>query len=181
MIKLYQYYKSLGDKTLERLTDEEINWQYNPESNSVAVVVKHMWGNMLSRWTHFLTSDGEKEWRDRDGEFEGVHMNREETMAKWEEGWTLVFEVLGSLKEEDMQKIVYIRNQGHTVEEALQRQLAHYAYHVGQIVFLGKMLKGQEWKSLSIERNRSKEFNAEKFSRPQQMTHFMDEASGGLN
>lgn len=175
MIKLYQYYKSLGDKTLDRLTEEELNWQYNEESNSVGIIVKHMWGNMLSRWTDFLTSDGEKEWRDRDGEFEPGPMTKEEMLAKWEEGWTCVLTALKALTPDDMQKIVYIRNQGHTVEDAIQRQLAHYAYHVGQIVFLGKMIKNEHWQSLSIARNQSKEFNTEKFAQPKEQRHFTDE------
>ena len=177
MIKLYQYYKSLGDKTLERLTDEEMNWQYNGESNSVAIIVKHMWGNMLSRWTDFLTSDGEKAWRDRDGEFEGVFMPKEELLQKWEEGWACVIKALESLTPDDMQKIVYIRNQGHTVEEAIQRQLAHYAYHVGQLVYLGKMLQGERWQTLSIAKRGSKEFNDQKFSEDPSIRHFTDDSS----
>lgn len=175
MIKLYHYYKSLGDKTLERLTTEELNWQYNRESNSVAIIVKHMWGNMLSRWTDFLTSDGEKEWRHRDEEFDGTPMSKEEILAKWEQGWICVFNAIEPLTAEDMQKIVYIRNQGHTVEDAIQRQLAHYAYHVGQMVFLGKMIKDENWQSLSIARNQSNVFNAEKFSQPKGERHFTDE------
>ncbi|MBK7009845.1 MAG: DUF1572 family protein [Saprospiraceae bacterium] len=175
MIKLYHYYKSLGDKTLERLTDEELNWQYNKESNSVAIIVKHMWGNMLSRWTDFLSSDGEKEWRDRDGEFDTGHLTKEKIMEMWEEGWACVFKALEPLSDTDMQKIVYIRNEGHTVEEAIQRQLAHYAYHVGQIVFVGKMIKDTDWASLSIARNKSKDFNEGKFARDREVRHFSDE------
>lgn len=175
MIKLYQYYKSLGDKTLERLTDEEMNWQYNGESNSVSIIVKHMWGNMLSRWTDFLTSDGEKEWRHRDEEFDGNPMSKEEILAKWEEGWACVFNAIEPLSSEDMQKVVYIRNQGHTVEEAIQRQLAHYAYHVGQMVYLAKMIRGEEWQTLSIAKRGSKEFNKQKFSENPSIRHFTDD------
>ena len=175
MIKLYLYYKSLGDKTLERLTDEQLNWQYNDDSNSVAIIVKHMWGNMLSRWTDFLTSDGEKEGRDRDGEFDPGHLTKEKILEKWDEGWACVFKALEPLTDGDMQKIVYIRNEVHTVEEAVQRQLAHYAYHVGQMVFLGKMIKGSAWSSLSIARNKSKEFNEGKFALSPEVKHFSDE------
>jgi hypothetical protein len=175
MIKLYHYYKSLGDKTLERLTTEELNWQYNQESNSVAVIVKHMWGNMLSRWTDFLTSDGEKEWRHRDEEFDGNPMSKKEILAKWEEGWACVFNAIDPLSSEDMQKVVYIRNQGHTVEEAIQRQLAHYAYHVGQMVYLAKMIRGEEWQTLSIAKRGSKEFNEQKFSENPSIRHFTDD------
>lgn len=148
--KQFEYYKTLGERTFGQLTDEQLFWQYNEESNSVATIVKHLWGNMLSRWTDFLTTDGEKEWRDRDGEFENDICNREEVMAKWNEGWSCLFQALEMIDEENLDAVLYIRKEPHTVIDALNRQLAHYASHVGQIMYIGKMLCGSEWESLSI-------------------------------
>lgn len=173
--KQFEYYKQLGEKTFAQLPDEALFWQYNPESNSIATIVKHLWGNMLSRWTDFLSFDGEKEWRQRDAEFENDISSREEMLQKWEEGWTCFFKALDSLQEEDLQRIVYIRNMGHTVMEAINRQLAHYPYHIGQIVFIGKMIKDSGWTSLSIPRNQSGTYNADKFSQPKRREHFTQE------
>jgi len=173
--KQFEYYKMLGEKTFSQLSDDQLFWQYNEESNSIGTIVKHLWGNMLSRWTDFLTSDGEKEWRMRDAEFENDLSNREELLAKWNESWQCLFAAINSLTEADLEKEIFIRNQGHTVVEAINRQLAHYPYHVGQIVFIGKMLCSNNWTSLSIPRGNSKEFNAEKFSKPQHKQHFTDE------
>lgn len=173
--KQFAYYKQLGDKTMEQLTDEQVLWQYNEESNSIAILVKHLWGNMLSRWTDFLHSDGEKEWRDRDGEFEANFSSKSEVLEKWNEGWDCFFKTLSVLQPEDLDRIIYIRNQGHTVAEALNRQLAHYPYHIGQMVFLGKMLVGSNWESLSIPKGDSRKFNAEKFAKPKEKGHFTDE------
>lgn len=173
--KQFEYYKLLGDKTFAQLSDEQLYWQYNADSNSVAIIVKHLWGNMLSRWTDFLTTDGEKEWRNRDAEFETEDNSRAALLAKWNEGWSCLFNALQQLKEEDLEKIIYIRNQGHTVMEAINRQLAHYPYHVGQIVFLGKMLCGEKWQSLSIPKGNSAIYNAEKFSQEKGKQHFTDE------
>lgn len=172
--KQFAYYKLLGDKTFAQLTDAELCWQYNADTNSVATIVKHLWGNMLSRWTDFLTTDGEKEWRRRDAEFEDDKPTREAMLARWEEGWACLFKALDGLAENDLGRIIYIRNQGHTVLEAINRQLAHYPYHVGQIVHIGKMLRGEEWQSLSVPRGKSAEYNAEKFSQPKQRGHFTD-------
>ena len=130
---------------------------------------------MLSRWTDFLTSDGEKEWRNRDAEFENDIATRDELLAKWNEGWACLFAALKGLRPEDLDRIIYIRNQGHTVMEAINRQLAHYPYHIGQIVFLGKMLCDTNWKSLSIPRGNSNQFNAEKFAQEKAKAHFTDE------
>lgn len=173
--KQFEYYKLLGEKTFIQLSDDQLFWQYNNESNSISIIVKHLWGNMLSRWTNFLTSDGEKEWRDRDAEFENDISTREDLMNKWNEGWKCLFNALSSLTDGDLQKEIYIRNQGHTVIEAINRQLAHYPYHIGQIVFLGKMICGSNWISLSIPKNTSKEFNADKFARPKHKEHFTNE------
>ena len=140
--KQFQYYKMLGDKSLLVLNDDEIHWQSGEESNSAAIIVKHIVGNMLSRWTNFLTEDGEKEWRNRDDEFEDTYSSKEEMFAHWEEGWQCLLNTLNSLEANDLEKIIYIRNQGHTVLEAINRQLAHYPYHIGQIVYIAKLLKG---------------------------------------
>ncbi|TKC05736.1 DUF1572 domain-containing protein [Pedobacter polaris] len=173
--KQFEYYKMLGDKTFAQLNEEQLFWQFNEESNSIAMVVKHLWGNMLSRWTNFLTTDGEKEWRNRDEEFKNDIGSKEELLEKWDSGWQCLFNAITSLTSEDLAKEIYIRNQGHTVAEAINRQLAHYPYHVGQIVFLGKMLCNQNWKSLSIPKGDSKTFNDEKFTHPKHKQHFTDE------
>src|SRR5688572_24111749 len=173
--KQFEYYKMLGEKTFEQLTDEQLFQKLNEESNSIATIVKHLWGNMLSRWTDFLSTDGEKEWRQRDAEFENDIADRKELLAKWNEGWSCLFNTLNSLTPEDLTKEIYIRNMGHTVIEAINRQLAHYPYHVGQIVFVGKMLCNNRWKSLSIPKGNSKDYNAEKFSTPKHKQHFTDE------
>jgi hypothetical protein len=152
----FEDYKMLGEKTFAQLSDEQLFWQYNEESNSVAIIVNHLWGNMVSRWTDFLTSDGEKEWRDRDSEFENGISSRDELMAKWSEGWICLFNAINPLKEEDFAKEVFIRNQKHSVVEAINRQLAHYSYHIGQIVFIGKLLLGDKWTTLTIPKRKVK-------------------------
>ncbi|HEX8677807.1 MAG TPA: DUF1572 family protein [Segetibacter sp.] len=161
--KQFEYYKMLGEKTFVQLSDDKLFWQYNQDSNSIVMIVKHLWGNMLSRWTDFLNTDGEKEWRDRDAEFENDIKTRQELTDKWNEGWMCLFNAINSLTLKDLEKINYIRNQGHTVTEAINRQLAHYPYHVGQIVFLGKMLAENGWSSLSIPKGNSQTYNSEKF------------------
>jgi hypothetical protein len=173
--KQFEYYKMLGDKTFGQLTDEQLLWKLNEESNSIATIVKHLWGNMLSRWTDFLNSDGEKEWRDRDAEFENDVTNREDMMQKWNEGWKCLFDALKDLSDADLDKEIFIRNQGHTVMEAINRQLAHYPYHVGQIVFIGKACLDGKWNSLSIPKGNSKQFNADKFAQDKHKQHFTDE------
>lgn len=173
--KQFEYYKQLGEKTFAQLPDDALFWQYNPESNSIATIVKHLWGNMLSRWTDFLTTDGEKEWRQREAEFDNDLLTRQAVLAKWTEGWNCLFSALDSLTEENLQTTVYIRNQGHSVVEAINRQLAHYPYHVGQIVFIGKMALDTKWASLSIPRGNSAGYNAEKFAQPRHDAHFTDE------
>ena len=165
-IRQFEYYKSLAEKTFAQVGDEDLFWQYNEESNSIAIIVKHMRGNMLSRWTDFLTSDGEKEWRNRDSEFWNDIKDRKELMDKWNEGWACFFNAVKALTDNDMSKIVHIRNEAHSITDAINRQLAHYAYHVGQIVFIGKMIAATKWKSLSIPKGASRAFNDEKFSGP---------------
>jgi hypothetical protein len=129
---------------------------------------------MLSRFTEFLTSEGEKSWRNRDGEFLNVFATKEELMAYWHKGWNCLTDALEQLSESNLETIVYIRNEGHTVVEALNRQLAHYPYHIGQIIFIAKMMKNEEWKTLSIARNKSSKYNEEKFSQAKERRHFTD-------
>lgn len=173
--KQFAYYKLLGEKTFDQVSDEQLFWQVNPESNSIATIVKHLNGNMLSRWTDFLTTDGEKEWRKREEEFDNDIQSRSALLAKWNEGWDCLFNAINPLSESDLTKEIYIRNQGHTVMEAINRQLAHYPYHIGQIVFIGKMLMNNKWTSLSIPRGNSQAYNADKFSQPKQKQHFTDQ------
>jgi Protein of unknown function (DUF1572) len=174
--KQFAYYKLLGDKTIAQLSEAELFRQYNAESNSIAIIVNHLSGNMLSRWTDFLTTDGEKEWRNRDQEFEeNAIKTKSELLERWEKGWACLFAAIGSINENNFQQIIYIRNQGHTIVDAFNRQLAHYAYHVGQMVFQAKMLKGAEWQSLSIPKGSSQEYNAEKFKVEKGRRHFTDE------
>ncbi|MEZ4858000.1 MAG: DUF1572 family protein [Flavobacteriaceae bacterium] len=173
--KQFQYYKLLGDKSIAQLDEKDLFWQFNPESNSIAITVNHLWGNMLSRWTDFLTSDGEKAWRQRDLEFEEVIHSKAALLEKWEAGWQCLFDALASITKDNFNTIIYIRNQGHTVTEAINRQLAHYSYHVGQMVYIGRMIKGKDWKSLSIPKGTSKTFNAEKFAQEKKQQHFTDE------
>lgn len=175
-VKVFEYYKSLGERTFAALTDEELHLEPDSDVNSISIIVKHLWGNMRSRWTNFLTEDGEKEWRERDEEFESTFKTREEMIEKWDEGWKCVIDTLSGLNSKDLDKTVYIRNEGHKVSDAIQRQLAHYSYHVGQIVFLGKMIKGKEWQSLSIPKGESASFNKEKFSKEKSDRHFTDKS-----
>ncbi|PSR52831.1 hypothetical protein AHMF7605_04470 [Adhaeribacter arboris] len=174
VIKQFEYYKMLGEKTFDQIPAEKLFWQYNTDSNSIAIIVKHLWGNMLSRWTNFLTTDGEKEWRNRDAEFENDIASKEEMLQKWQEGWKVFLDTLYALSEADLAQTIYIRHQGHSVMEAINRQLAHYSYHVGQIVFIGKMC-AEQWNSLSIPKGNSKQYNADKFSQPKHQEHFTDE------
>lgn len=181
VIKQFEYYKWLGEKAMEQVPEEALFWQYNNESNSMAIIVNHLWGNMLSRWTDFLTTDGEKSWRNRDSEFEDVISNKSELLQKWEAGWDCLLTALRSLTAEDLSRIIYIRNQGHTVLEAINRQLAHYPYHVGQMVFIAKMVADQNWKSLSIPKGGSGAYNAQKFEAEKKRAHFTDEYIGKDN
>lgn len=176
--KQFAYYKLLGEQTFAQLTDQQLFWQPNDASNSIAAIVKHLSGNMLSRWTDFLHSDGEKAWRDRDAEFLNDGYTREEMMQQWDTGWNCLLETLASLDPQDLEKIVYIRNMGHTVMEAINRQLAHYPYHIGQIVFMGKLLRNAEWESLSIRKGASQGYNQEKFAEDRVQRHFTDEFLG---
>ena len=158
-LKEFHSYKGLGDKTFAQLNEEQMHFQPNEECNSIAINIQHMHGNMLSRWINFLEEDGEKEWRQRDAEFEIKNLSREQLITLWEEGWKVVFSALEPITKEDLKKIISIRSKSLTVVEAINRQLAHYSYHVGQIVLLGKCVKGKEWQTLSVPRGRSLQFN----------------------
>ena len=156
----FRGHKRLGEGALAQLRDDEFFRALDTEANSAAVIIKHLAGNMRSRFTDFLSSDGEKPDRHRDQEFEiAAATSREEVMGWWEQGWSIVFSALETLKPEDVMRTVTIRQEPHTVLQAINRQIAHYAYHVGQIVFLAKHFRSDEWKSLSIPRGKSEEFN----------------------
>jgi len=158
-VKRLGYYKELGDKTLAQLTGADLHHQPASESNSIAIIIQHMAGNMLSRWTDFLTSDGEKEWRNRDVEFEDRQQTKEELIDLWEKGWACCLHAIGSLTADDLLKTIYIRSEGLPVIDAINRQLAHYPYHVGQIIYMAKIMKNADWQTLSIAKGQSGDFN----------------------
>lgn len=173
-IKLFQYYKKLGEGAINQLNDQEVLMRPNDASNSIALIVHHLSGNMLSRWTDFLTSDGEKSWRNREAEFEEGYPDKKSMLEAWEKGWQCLFDALNILKPEDLSKIIYIRNEGQSVMDAIQRQLAHYPHHVGQILYQAKAIKGAEFKSLSIPKGGSGTYNQTKFSEEKSIRHFTD-------
>ncbi|HET6400063.1 MAG TPA: DUF1572 family protein [Candidatus Kapabacteria bacterium] len=150
----FEQLRSQGEKTLAQLSEEDAHWSPDPESNSIAVIVQHLHGNMLSRFTDFLTTDGEKPTRHRDEEFIGHALSLADLKKMWSEGWDCVFSAIRPLKEADLSREIFIRCESHTVMEALMRALSHIAYHVGQIVYLGKHRKGSQWKTLSIPRSK---------------------------
>jgi hypothetical protein len=170
----FRYYKELGEKTIEQVPEIKLSFQINNETNSINTIVKHLSGNMVSRWTDFLSSDGEKEFRNRDDEFNDTIESKKELMEIWEQGWNVLFDSLEGLSFQDLEKIIYIRNEGHTVIESINRQLCHYSYHVGQIVMIGKIICGDKWKSLSIPKGESKSFNLKKFSKVKERRHFWE-------
>jgi hypothetical protein len=149
-IGLFKEYKTLGENALKQIPEEQWYWQYNDTSNSITILIKHLHGNMMSRWTGFLESDGEKPWRERDEEFEQEEVSPKTLMEMWEKGWDTLFAAISGLTVTDMGKTVMIRGKTHSVYDAILRQLAHYAAHIGQIMYIGKMLNGQDWNSLSI-------------------------------
>ena len=160
-IQQFKDYKLLAEKAFAQLEEKDFHFQPNDETNSIAINITHLYGNMMSRWTNFLTEDGEKEWRQRDDEFEVHAYSREKLLQLWEEGWRTVFRALQSLRPGDLEKTIYIRSKPLSVMDAVLRQLTHYSYHVGQIVMLGKIIKGPGWTSLSIPKNQSTQFNKE--------------------
>jgi len=173
--KQFLYYKLLGEKAIGQLENEQLFISMNEDTNSIAQIVKHLSGNMLSRWTDFLASDGEKEWRNRDDEFVDTYKSKTELLENWNKGWDCLFNAINHLKPEQLSDIIYIRNEGHSVVEAINRQLAHYPYHIGQLVFYAKLLKKTEWESLSIPKNKSGDYNSEKFSKEKSIKNFTDD------
>ena len=164
---LYEFrrYKTMGESTFAQLEDSDILWQYHEHGNNISQIVKHLSGNMLSRWTNFLSEDGEKPWRDRDTEFVEPFTTKAAMITAWEKGWQCLFDALSLVNPDNFDTLIKIRNENHTLVEAINRQMAHYASHVGQIVLLGKMIKGERWVSLSIPKGQSKAFNSKKFNK----------------
>ncbi len=159
---------------MNQVPEEQWFWSPDENTNSLAILIQHLAGNMRSRWTDFLESDGEKPWRNRDGEFELQYESAPELMAFWSEGWKCLEIEMAKLQDTDLNKVVYIRNQGHSVVEAIQRQIGHISYHVGQMVSLSKLIVGENWKSLSIPRGKSEEFNKGMFDKEKSRSHFSD-------
>lgn len=162
-IAQFKSYKEVADKTLAQLEEEDLHWKFNEESNSIAAIIIHMSENMLSRWTDFFTSDGEKDWRDRDSEFEPQLLSKEDLLVRWEKGWNCLFDALNSLNTSNFNTPISIRNKKVTLIESITRQLAHFPYHIGQIAYVGKMILDSQWQSASIPRGKSKEFIANQF------------------
>lgn len=173
--KQFLYYKTLGEKAMQQLAPEQLFVAVSNDTNSIAVIVQHLSGNMLSRWTDIFTTDGEKEWRNRDAEFETILTTPEEIWNSWNVGWDCFFNTLNNLQQNQLETIIYIRNEGHTILEAINRQLAHYPYHIGQMVFYAKMLKNTPWESLSIPKNKSGDYNKNKFSQEKTIKNFTDD------
>lgn len=154
-IRWFRYYKELGEKAFDQLSDEDFHYQPNAESNSIAIIIQHLSGNMFSRWTNFLTEDGEKDWRLRDDEFETHQYSKQQLIEIWNNGWTCFFKAIESVDENTLMKTIYIRKEPLFVIDAINRQLAHYPHHIGQILYIGKIIKGGSWKNLSIEKRKS--------------------------
>lgn len=158
-ISTFKQYQIIGEKALTQIEDVSFFSKHNETSNSVSNIIMHLHGNMLSRWTDFLSSDGEKEWRNRDQEFEDQNLDKNQVMQKWLEGWECLYSAMAPLTEDDLQKTIFIRHQPQTVLEAIQRQIAHYAYHIGQLVYISKMYSKNDWNSMSIPKGKSNEYN----------------------
>ena len=158
-LAVFRYYKRLAERAIEQVSDADLFTELGPESNSIAIVIKHMAGNMRSRWTDFLTADGEKPGRNRDTEFEAPPQTRTQVLESWEEGWKCLFTAIEPLTDADLSRTVFIRGEAHSVMQAINRQVAHYQYHIGQIVLLARHLAGDNWQSLTIPRKGSAEFN----------------------
>jgi hypothetical protein len=170
----FKYHKELGEKTIEQIPEAQLAFKLNSETNNINTIVKHLSGNMVSRWSKFLDSDGEKEWRDRDDEFIDTIKTKAELITIWNQGWNVLFDTLENLSNEDLNKISFIRNQGHTVVECIHRQLCHYSYHIGQIVMIGRVICGEKWKTLSIQKGESKPYNSLKFSNKKEVKNFLE-------
>lgn len=172
--RLFLYYKTIAEKAIDQIDEDQLFFSANEDTNSIAIIMQHLAGNMLSRWTDFLTTDGEKDWRNRDGEFEENYKTKAALLAFWNKGWDCLFDAINSLHPEQLSEVIYIRKEGHTVMDAINRQLAHYPYHIGQIVFYAKMLKQTDWNSLSIPKNKSNEYNTDKFAKEKSIRNFTD-------
>jgi len=160
VIRRFKQHKDLGDKTFAQLNDTDFHYRPTAESNSIAVIIRHMSGNMLSRWTNFLTEDGEKGWRDRDGEFAAItSYTKQQLIDWWEQGWNCLFNTLSALTGDDLLKTIYIRQEPLSAIDAINRQLAHYPSHIGQIAYIGRMIRGKNWQSLSIPVGQSKAYD----------------------
>jgi hypothetical protein len=160
-LAIFRQYKRFADRAIEQLSDDQLYATLDPESNSIAIIMKHIAGNMRSRWRDFLTSDGEKPDRNRDTEFEAPPATRAELLAMWEEGWRLLFAALEPLGDADLARTVMIRTEPHSVMQAINRQMAHYSQHIGQIILLAKHFAGASWKTLTVPRKKSAEFTAD--------------------
>ncbi|MGP8253249.1 MAG: DUF1572 domain-containing protein [Terracidiphilus sp.] len=158
-LTIFRYYKRLAERALEQVSDADLFTELGPETNSIAMVIKHLAGNMRSRWTDFLTTDGEKPDRNRDSEFESTPQTRSELLATWEQGWECLFTAIDPLTDDDLARTVFIRGEAHSVMQAINRQVAHYQYHIGQIALLARHFAGDRWQSLTIPRKQSAEFN----------------------
>lgn len=172
--RLFLYYKTIAEKAIDQIDEDQLFFSANEDTNSIAIIMQHLAGNMLSRWTDYLTTDGEKDWRNRDGEFEENYKTKAALLAFWNKGWDCLFDAINSLHPEQLSEVIYIRKEGHTVMDAINRQLAHYPYHIGQIVFYAKMLKQTDWNSLSIPKNKSNEYNTDKFAKEKSIRNFTD-------
>lgn len=170
----FKYYRQLGFKAMEQVDEDCLFLVNGGHNNSIAMIIQHLSGNMISRWTNIFTEDGEKPWRDRDKEFEVVIHDRTTLLKVWDEGWQCLFDSLAALNASDLDRIIYIRNEGMTVSDAILRQLCHYSYHVGQIVLLSKQYVKGEWKSLSIPKNASQGYNQQKFDQIKAQKHFLN-------
>lgn len=159
-IDLFRYYKRLADNAIAQCPDDRLSAEIDPESNSIAIIMKHLAGNMRSRWTDFLTTDGEKPDLHRDSEFEAPAKTRAELLAMWEGAWRLLFDALTPLTDDDLARTITIRTEPHSAMQAINRQVAHYSYHIGQIVYLARHFAGSQWKTLTIPKNKSQEFDA---------------------
>ena len=176
VIRQFRFYKNLAERAISQCSDKQIFEASNENSNCIAIIVQHIAGNMLSRWTDPFETDGEKDWRNRDQEFELLITTKTELMIRWEKAWALFLEFLNNLSPDQLEELVYIRNMGHTLTEAINRQMAHYAYHIGQIVFQAKQFNTlEEWNSLSIPKGQSKVYNANKFKKEKKRQHFTDD------
>jgi hypothetical protein len=173
--KQFMYYKTIAEKAMSQVEDDVLFLTTSDEANSIAIIVKHLSGNMRSRWTEFRSQDGEKRWRNRESEFENDIHTRVELMSTWDMGWNCFFEALKGIHEDELQDIIYVRNQGQTIMDAVLRQLAHYPYHIGQIIHICKAHSTHGWQSLSIPRGGSQSYNQAKFASEKEVKHFVDD------